>query len=98
MNPKAYADVIFTIGTAGDERAETDAWTHANAEGVVNESFTLLAPDEPITWRSLRVISYDALSTRLHDDLQLRKLWFIPLFRQFQGEIFLPGAGRSEIP
>jgi hypothetical protein len=59
MNPNAYADVIFTIGTAGDEQQEADTWTHVSSEGVLNETFTLLAPEEPITWRSLRVISYD---------------------------------------
>nr|WP_298720499.1 hypothetical protein [uncultured Steroidobacter sp.] len=59
MNPNTYADVIFTIGTASDERQEADLWTHGSAEGVLNETITLFAPEEPITWRSLRVVTYD---------------------------------------
>ncbi|WP_380605177.1 hypothetical protein [Steroidobacter flavus] len=60
VNPTNYADVIFTIGTANGERQEADAWTHASAEGVLSENFTLTAPTDPIAWRSLRVITYDA--------------------------------------
>jgi hypothetical protein len=60
MNPKAYADVIFTMATTNDERQEADAWTHASTEGVLNETFTLVAPEDPIAWRSLRVMTHDA--------------------------------------
>jgi hypothetical protein len=60
MNPKAYADLILTIGTAGGDRREADAWTDVSSEGVLNETFTLLAPADPIAWRSLRVMTYDA--------------------------------------
>lgn len=60
MNPSSYADVIFTIGTATEEQYEADAWTHVSSEGVLSETLALPAPEEPITWRSLRVITYDA--------------------------------------
>jgi hypothetical protein len=59
LNPNAYADVFFTVGTAGDERQDADLWVHSSAEGVLSETITLLAPEDPIAWRSLRVVSYD---------------------------------------
>jgi hypothetical protein len=60
MNPNAYADVILTIGTAGDDRREADAWTDVSSDGVLNETLTLIAPTDPIAWRSLRVMTHDA--------------------------------------
>jgi len=58
MNPNKYADVFFSIGTAEDSQL-ADLWTHASPEGVLNETASLLTPDDPILWRSLRVGTYD---------------------------------------
>jgi len=60
LNPKAYADVFITIHSA-TEQVDVDAWTHSNADGVLDQSFTLTREKaDALDWRSLRVVTQDA--------------------------------------